>query len=152
MRKQVMFGAAMLLAMAAAGAPALADGEKELGPDAILLTGDDLATALTDVKVQGWAFDGSDWFYFTEHYMADGNIVGVGGPVEGSSKWQWSGNWRNRGRAGLLRLSRSRQRRVPGDLSRARCLQERRRRRGSRALAADAITIRSEYRRGARIG
>lgn len=94
MMKQIVIGAAMLLSLTVAGAPAMADGEKELGPDAVLLTGDDLAAALTNVKAEGWAFDGSDWFYFTEHYMPDGSIVGVGGPAEGSSKWQWSANWR----------------------------------------------------------
>ena len=73
---------------------ARADGERALGPDAVLLTGNDLAVALTGVTAEGWSFDGEGWFYFTEYYAPDGSIVGSGGPDEGSDAWDWEGHWR----------------------------------------------------------
>ena len=83
--------AAALIATAPA---ALAEGERELGPDAVLLTGDDLAVAVTGVTAEGWSFDGETWFYFSEYYAPDGSIVGSGGPDEGSDAWAWEGHWR----------------------------------------------------------
>lgn len=76
------------------GLPASAEGERELGPDAVLLTGNDLAVALTGVTAEGWSFDGENWFYFSEYYAPDGSIVGSGGPDEGSDAWSWEGHWR----------------------------------------------------------
>jgi hypothetical protein len=94
MKRALLFAFVFASTVSLLGLPASADGERELGPDAVLLTGDDLAAALTGVKAEGWSFDGNTWFYFTEHYMPDGSIVGSGGPDEGSDAWEWSGNWR----------------------------------------------------------
>jgi hypothetical protein len=94
MHKPVLFAAAILVAAFVSADFARAEGERELGSDAVLLTGAELAAALTGVKAEGWSYDGNNWFYFIEHYMPDGSIVGSGGPDEGSDKWQWTGNWR----------------------------------------------------------
>lgn len=86
--------AALTLFVFATAPAALAEGERALGSDAVLLTGNDLAVALTGVTAEGWSFDGENWFYFTEYYAPDGSIVGSGGPDEGSDAWDWEGHWR----------------------------------------------------------
>jgi hypothetical protein len=94
MSLRILATVVLAAAVATGAGEAAANGERELGPDAILLTGDDLAAALNDVKAEGWSFDGTTWFYFVEHYKPDGSIVGSGGPDEGSDAWQWTGTWR----------------------------------------------------------
>lgn len=94
MKRTFFFALVFSSAVSLFGVPASADGERELGSDAVLLTGNDLVFALTSVTAEGWSFDGENWFYFTEYYAPDGSIVGGGGPDEGSDAWSWEGSWR----------------------------------------------------------
>jgi hypothetical protein len=94
MKRAFFFALVIASVVSLLGLPASADGERELGSDAVLLTGNDLAVALTGVTAEGWSFDGENWFYFQEYYAPDGSIVGNGGPDEGSDAWNWEGSWR----------------------------------------------------------